>query len=263
MLPEAWTLPFLAVVPPLPRLDPGTERVSAGEQVNSALGLPWAHLVTFSPFPPCLFSSSQSQMVLGHPQAHVWETISGVEKGHGSGLGLNSESTGPECQPDPDSSRRWPIHACAHAHTHFHQLCEPHTLQTATITSLLHRSGVRSHKQVTHLHHVHTYSTFTHCLSPSPALSPTHRLSQTSTHTSVSSAHRHCPRTLHVASWGALPTHCSLSWAPRVGMSEEDQRRGPSCSDMLRTWPGLLRHLLMGQKRVGSPKAPFLFTSPS
>lgn len=72
----------------------------------------------------------------------------------------------------------------------------------------------KSHKQVTHLHHAHTYSTFTHHLSPSPAPpSPS-----TQTFHAACSVHTllHTPvHILQVVQWEVSPACCSLNWVPR------------------------------------------------
>lgn len=92
------------------------------------------------------------------------------------------------------------------------------TLHTVTIyTSLVHMPGVRSHKQMTYLHHVHTYSTFTHRLPLlAGPLASTQTFPNRHPH-SVFPAHTLTPSCSHphVSPRGAPPTHCSLSWVPK------------------------------------------------
>lgn len=112
-----------------------------------------------------------------------------------------------------------PIHSLhTHTHTHFYHLHEPHTVHTVTIyTSLVPMPGVRAHKQMTYLHHVHTYSTFTHCLPHLASTLPSTQTFPNRRPHSVCPAHTLTPSCSHphVSPRGAPPTHCSLSWVPR------------------------------------------------
>lgn len=156
-LSEAWALPFLASVPSLPILD-HRKRVTALGWVSAGEHTFRVHSQTLIPLGDGSYMRAHAHTprpihVLVHT-SHPYMTLF-VHTHHTPYI--------------------------PHTHTYFYHLHEPHKLHTVTIyTSLVHMPGVGSHKQMTYLHHVHTYSTFTHCLPLLASIfSPAHRLSQT------------------------------------------------------------------------------------
>lgn len=125
---------------------------------------------------------------------------------------------------------------------------------------------VRSHKRVTCLHQVHTYSTFTHCLPFPPALSqhtdfPKQAPTQPCSPHTLTPSSSHPPR----STTGAPATHCSLRWVPRGRTREKEWGPGPGHPDgVLRTQPGC-RELMVGAfidgpKRDPTSKCPLPFS---
>lgn len=160
-----------------------------------------------------------------------------------------------------------PIHVLMNTHAHFHYPREIPAVHTVAIhTSLVHMPGVRSHKQVTYLHHVPTYSTFTHCLPlPASTLPSTQTFPNRRPHGHAPRTHSHPPApTLHAAPWGALHPPLPRPGAEKGGFVRRGGGQGlgacMECSGHSQaSWNRQWRPVLIDHKRDWTPKGPFAF----